>query len=91
MKKIIIIIHFLFCQWSSSRQQRFKALTLQTVTSRFLKPQVLMQFLPSAPWFSEGGVTLMDSCKLGTNKSLQVVDLGPGPPVDGLSRGPTLN
>lgn len=42
----------------------------QSLTSRFLEPQVLMQFLPSVPWFSEGGVTVMDSCELGTNKSL---------------------
>lgn len=46
-------------------------------TSRFLKPQVLMQRLPCAPWFSEGGLTVMDSYKLGTNKSLGVVDSGP--------------
>lgn len=63
----------------------------QTASSRSLKLQVLIYFLPSVPRCSEGSVTVMDSCKLGTNKTLQVVDLGPGAPVDGPSRRPTLN
>ena len=60
---------------------RFKASTLQTGTSRFLEPQVLMQFLPMCDLVFGGGVTVMDSCKLGTNKSLRVLDLGPIAPV----------
>lgn len=63
----------------------------QIVTLTFLKAQVLIWFLPSVPWGWKSGVTVMDSCKLGTNKCLQVVDLGPRAPVDGPSRRSTLN
>lgn len=73
------------------RKWSFKIPNLQTVTLIFIKSEVLMMFLCSAPCFSEGGVTVMDSCKLGTNKSLRVVDLGPRTLVDGPSRRPTLN
>lgn len=43
------------------------------------------------PAFQAGGVTVMDRCSPRTNKRLRPVDVGPRAPVDGPSRGPTLN